>query len=422
VRIAFSTLPAAGHLNPTIALAGKMRERGHESFFLGVPDCEPVVRDSGFEFRSFAERQFPPGSRREWEARLSRMHGFAGLRFTRDKLVEVFEAVLRDAVPVLCDARAEGLVIDEAVGGFVLAATQLKLPLVHIANALPLYQCRSVPPPFVGWEYRPDALGRLRNRLGYAAVRRFFRPYRDRVEECSRRLGIPFDSSDFNAPFSKLARISQLPAAFDFPNPELPSWFHYTGPFHEERSRPEVAFPWDRLTGEPLIYASMGTIQNGAEQVFRTIAAACVDLGCQLVMSLGENVSVQSVGPLEANCIAVPHAPQLQLLRRAKLCITHAGLNTALESLAAGVPMVAIPVTNDQPAVAARIAYSRTGVVVPFRRLNSERLRRAVSQVLGDERYHDHARKLQSEVRAANGLERAADVIEAAFGAREQER
>ncbi|MFZ0710133.1 MAG: glycosyltransferase, partial [Terrimicrobiaceae bacterium] len=55
--------------------------------------------------------------------------------------------------------------------------------------------------------------------------------------------------------------------------------------------------------------------------------------------------------------IVVPFAPQLELLRRAALTITHAGLNTALESLNQGVPMVAIPIPNDQPEVASRLEW-----------------------------------------------------------------
>ncbi len=418
MRIAFSTLPAAGHLNPTITLARKVRERGHETFFIGVPDCEPAVRAAGFDFHVFGEGQFPSGSRREWEARLSRMHGLAGLRFTRDRLIQVFEAVVLEAVPVLRETRAEALVIDEVAGGFTLAAAQLNLPLVHIANALPILQCNSVPPPLVSWPYRTGGLGRLRNRIGHAAVRHFLKPYRARALEHSRRLGVPFDTRDFNAPFSRLARISQLPSAFDFPNSELPACFYYTGPFHDKQSRPKAVFPWDRLTGEPLIYASMGTVQNGAEHVFQTIAEACANLGCQLVLSLGENVRLESVGPLARNCIAVAHAPQLDLLGRATLCVTHAGLNTALESLGAGVPMVAIPVTNDQPAVAARIAYTQTGIVVPYRRLTPARLRRALQQVLGHDRYRKRAGDLRTAIQAANGLEKAADIIEECFGVR----
>jgi UDP:flavonoid glycosyltransferase YjiC (YdhE family) len=52
------------------------------------------------------------------------------------------------------------------------------------------------------------------------------------------------------------------------------------------RSDPD--FPWDRLTGEPLIYASMGTLQNGLEGVFSTIAQAVGErAGMQLVLSIG---------------------------------------------------------------------------------------------------------------------------------------
>ena len=68
--------------------------------------------------------------------------------------------------------------------------------------------------------------------------------------------------------------------------------------------------------------------------------------------------------------ITVPFAPQLELLKRAAVCITHAGLNTALESLTNGVPMVAIPITNDQPGVAARVRWTRSGEVVPLKKLN----------------------------------------------------
>lgn len=50
-------------------------------------------------------------------------------------------------------------------------------------------------------------------------------------------------------------------------------------------------------------------------------------------------------------------APQFAPLEKATLAITHAGLNTALEALARGVPMVAIPITNDQPGVAGRLEW-----------------------------------------------------------------
>ncbi len=122
--------------------------------------------------------------------------------------------------------------------------------------------------------------------------------------------------------------------------------------------------PWERLTGEPLIYASVGTILNGQVDVFRSMVAALAkhkDL--QLVLSVGDQVDPNQIGPFPTNAIIVKRGPQLELLKQTSVCITHAGLNTVLESLAQGVPQVAIAVTYDQPGVAARIAEKRTGVV-----------------------------------------------------------
>jgi len=66
--------------------------------------------------------------------------------------------------------------------------------------------------------------------------------------------------------------------------------------------------------------------------------------------------------------------------------------------------------------VAARIVYTGTGIAVPYRRLNLARLRQAVRQVLEDPRYRENARRLQVAIQDANGLEHAADIIDAALG------
>jgi zeaxanthin glucosyltransferase len=106
----------------------------------------------------------------------------------------------------------------------------------------------------------------------------------------------------------------------------------------------------------------------------------------------------------------------LELLKRASVCITHAGLNTALEALAQGVPQVAIPVTVDQPGVAARIAEKKTGLFVPLKELNVSRLTLLLDQVLNDSAYRDSARYFQKVIADTNGPSEAADLLERAFG------
>jgi UDP:flavonoid glycosyltransferase YjiC (YdhE family) len=105
----------------------------------------------------------------------------------------------------------------------------------------------------------------------------------------------------------------------------------------------------------------------------------------------------------------------LELLRQAALTITHGGLNTALESLAEGVPMVVLPVTYDQPGVGTRVEWAGVGRSIPVGRLTVGRLRDAVGAVLRDPVYRGRASVLRSEIEAADGLNRAADLIGAAF-------
>jgi zeaxanthin glucosyltransferase len=119
----------------------------------------------------------------------------------------------------------------------------------------------------------------------------------------------------------------------------------------------------------------MGTILNGRLDVFRTIVAALSKhKGLQLVLSVGDQVDPEQIGPAPSNTIIVKQAPQLELLKQSSVCITHAGLNTVLESLAQGVPQVAIPVTFDEPGVAARIADKQTGVVTSLDKLTADHL------------------------------------------------
>jgi UDP:flavonoid glycosyltransferase YjiC (YdhE family) len=108
------------------------------------------------------------------------------------------------------------------------------------------------------------------------------------------------------------------------------------------------------------------------------------------------------------------------LLKLASVCIAHAGLNTILESLVQGVPQVAVPITFDQPGVAARIAHRQTGVVTSLNKLTFGHLSELLDEVLINSTYRANAQKLQRKIVEADGLSKAADVVEEALGVRKK--
>lgn len=412
MRIAFACPPLSGHLLPMTALARKMKQRGHDVVFLGVPDSEPLVRAANLEFIAFGESRCPRGEVARRLRHLSHLTGVAGLEYTVHVLADVCQAALEAGEWAVRDSRAEALVVDPMYGGVDLVATKLQVPFVSVSSALH-FDCTGHTPLCVfDWPHEETAEARARNRQGIAFFAGLVSPIREMKQEYARRarLAMAVEAADASVP--GLAHITQTPREFDFRSGFHPPTFHYAGPFHDELLRPRIDFPWHKLTGEPLVYASMGTLQNGVERVFRLIADAVEGPGRQLVLSIGKNLRPNDIGAVAESTIVLEEVPQVELLRRATLCITHAGLNTVLESLAQGVPMIAIPITNDQPGVAARIAYTGTGVVIRPELLSADTLRNAIGRVLSRPTYSRNAQDLQRAIRSADGLNAAANLIE----------
>jgi zeaxanthin glucosyltransferase len=416
MRIAFSAPAVPGHLNPMTALARSLQARGHEVIFIGIPDARPMIEGAGLAFMPYGQDRFPPGELARLLHRLSLLNGPEAFEFTIGLITAACRAALEDGPRVMRDSRADALVVDTIQRGFELVAMRLGLPYVHVASALHFDYSGRTPLYLYDWPYETGAEALARNRHGLEMYRKLTAPLTALQREYAEQAGLTLDWNGYLPTISKLGWLTQTPKEFDFPSDHWPKHFHYTGPLHDESGRTPVDFPWEGLTGETLIYASMGTLQNGSEGVFRNIVDGTGAPGRQIVLSIGANLDPHQIGPLPANTIVVKRAPQIELLKRANLCITHAGLNTALEALAQGVPMVAIPVTNDQPGVAARIAYTATGVVVPLKDLTAHKLRIAVDQVLADPRYRENARRLQQAIRKRNGLDVASELIERAFG------
>jgi MGT family glycosyltransferase len=416
MRIGVTVSAATGHLNAMTALARKLASRGHDVVCIGMPDAAKGVASAGLRFEEIGGSQFPVGSFSARAEELSRLSGPEAVAFTMQWIGEGCRAEIEDTPRLLERVKVDGLVVDminSGVGGVAMAEG---IPFVHV-SCTPLNDLTGVAPMWLfPWPHEDSEDARERNRMGVTgylqAVAGIVAPLREYV----RSKGRAVDENDPTALVSKLAYVTQMPAAFDWPGDHLPAHYHRTGPFHDGLGRAPVSFPWERLTGAPLIYASMGTLQNGLEEVFRTILKAVERPGHQAVLSVGPTIAPESLETTRPDTIIVQRAPQLELLKMAALCVTHAGLNTTLEALAQGVPLVAIPITNDQPGVAARILASGTGLFLPLAQLTADGLKSLVNELLETPSYRERALAMSAEIAKVDGLAVTADLIERAFG------
>ncbi len=388
-------------------LARELIGRGHRVTFLGFPDMRPRLAGD-LDFQPFGERDQPPGSLDPYLRRLARLGGPLSLvRLIRD-LAAFADTICRDLPAALDRLAPDALVIDQTDAASSLVATAGKVPFVNVANALPLNLEPSVPPPVLPWPYDPSPKGIRRNLGGYRVARFIERPITKVIRRHAERLGCP-DIRFADETWSDLGQVTQCVRGLDFPREQLPEHFHYLGPFRGPDDPLDFELPDD---GRPLIFCSLGTLQGSRAGIFRAVAEAVAEMDATLLIAHGELLPDREIARLPGRPIVRAFVPQRAVLAQASLAITHAGFNTVMDALSFGVPMVALPITFEQPATGARLERAGFGRVL-HRRRTAARIRDAVHEVLGEPAYRERAAALRAEIASAGGVRRAADIVEA---------
>jgi len=401
----------AGHLNSLILLSQHLKDRGHKITFFEKPKIEDRVRQAGLDFfpigagrPSFKEKK-TPFINSNLRSRLS------SLQFNLKRITHDLEIYLQETPPALRRARVDALLVNEIAMTGPTVAQIARVPYFIISPSVPHIFGWDGFPCFSGYKYSASWLSFLETRLFEVSALRIHGPIRRTLDKYRREAGLaPIRQA--RKSFPELAHITQLPECLDLPRSTLPGNFHYTGPFTNRAAKSHVDFPWGRIDGRPILYASLGTTRNAQAFVFRLVAEACQHLELQLVISLGGRFDPVMFSDLPGNPLVMDYVPQLELLKLATIVITHGGANTVFAALMEGKPMVVIPLAHDQPAVAARLERLGIAEVLPVMRLSAGMIRRAVTKVLNDPGYRDAAVQMQTELHSLHGLNRAADVIE----------
>lgn len=305
--------PAIGHLNPMTTLGHELRERGHRVTLFGVPDTQPKAIEAGLEFYMLGESEFPLGSVKQSLEDLGRLNGFSALMFTIEQYARGAAFVLREFPAALKKAGVQALLIDQTVLEGNTIAEFLHIPFITVCSALALNSEPKIPPALSDWNYNPSGQAYLCNQMGYTLLNILGTPIRRVIEDYRRKWRLS-TYLKYEHLWSQLAQISQQSAVFDFPRKALPSCFHFTGPYFNLNTRKPIPFPFERLTGQPLIYASLGTVQNRLLWIFHAIAEACAGMDAQLVISFGGSSISDLSQQLPGSPIVVEYAPQLELL------------------------------------------------------------------------------------------------------------
>ena len=168
-------------------------------------------------------------------------------------------------------------------------------------------------------------------------------------------------------------------------------------------------FSYEFIEQSPLIYISLGTINNTNVDFYRLCLKTFRDFAGYFVMSIGGGVSVDDLGEIPDNFLVMNSVPQLDVLDNADAFITHGGLNSVHESLLASVPMIVVPQQIEQGMVANQVRKFGAGVV--DRQPTELSLMKNLETIIGDSRFEDAAKSLGDTLREAGGVAKAVEEI-----------
>lgn len=324
-RILFCVVPERGHVNPCIGPALALKGAGHAVAFHAPGDIRPQLQAAG-GFACFGPSESPrPADWRRGAAFAAQVRDPAWLReWVRSLLIDNVGAEVERIRDSIRAWRPDVVVIDPLLYAGAIAARAQGLPWVAMSNSL-----NPVLPPSLDSE--------LLRTVRWLAPRRdaLFADY---------GMAPAFRGCDAISPWLTLAFTTE---AFV---PDAPKDVALVGPSMPASARgDETAFPWDRLDPSlPLVYMSLGSQIYYQPTMFATVIEALRGQPVQLVMSVADLLDTDELPTLGERMLAVRYAPQLAMLERASLFITHGGANSVMEALSFGVPMIVSPLCNDQ--------------------------------------------------------------------------
>lgn len=395
-----------GHINTVMPLVYELIARGHRVSFLGIADMMPKIASSPAGFINI-NPALSAGASDTFLHGLRCSHGFKALYITMNWSLRYAEGFLVHAPMLLKMHAIDFLLVDQICLEGLLVAHFVNIPALTVCSALPLNQEPAISPVFLPMGYTRT----LWRKILYATIHAMTPTYGIRYLLFLIKWQKRFKLSGPIQICSPQGTICQMPEEFDFPRTKLPPHFLYTGPMHKSLGRPDYDFPWSRIAQKKVVYVSLGTLHSSIS-LYTLIARTAQDFPFFFVMAVGELVSHPDLSHLPSNLVVVKSAPQLEILKQCLLMITHAGLNSTLEALSEGVPLVCLPITNDQPGVAARVVWNKCGVALRLNKITPSALKNAIQVVLNDNVYATNARRLQKAIKNCGGVSRAASLVE----------
>lgn len=383
-KIVFFCIPAHGHTNPTLGVVRELVSRGHDVLYYSYNVMREKIEAAGATFVSCDNYDMEQKLDPKDAVRVGK-----DLAFSTNLLVETTLALDEHILEDMKQLQPDCIVADSmAVWGKAIAL-KLGIPFVSSTTTFAFNQHSA--------KIMKQGLGELFKMIFSMG----------KINKDIRRL------QNKGYPIKSVLDIIQ--------NDENTHTVVYTSPQFQpcaETFTDKYAFVGPSIrpaTGEitkskeKLVYISMGTVNNDMLPLYKECINAFATTDYQVILSVGNLVSVEEFGKLPENVSVYPSVDQIAVLEKADVFLSHCGMNSVNESLYFCVPLVMLPQTPEQGGVATRV--EQVGAGIRLEKADATSILNAVNTVLKDATYQENATAISEGFKACTGAKGAADKI-----------
>ena len=384
-KIVFFCIPAHGHTNPTLGVVRELVSRGHQVWYYSYNIMREKIESAGATFVSCDDYDMEQKLTPKDSVRVGK-----DLAFSTKILVDTTLALDDKVCEDMKRLKPDCIVADSmAVWGKAIAI-KLGIPFVSSTTTFAFNQYSA--------KIMKQGIGELvRMLISMPKITKNIKRLQDKgypiksvldiIQNDDNTHTIVYTSSDFQ------------PCADTFSDKYV-----FVGP----SIRPAT----DKIvkTKEKLIYISMGTVNNDMMPLYKTCITTLADTEYQVIISVGNLVSINEFGKMPENISVYEHVDQIAVLQAADIFLSHCGMNSVNESLYFGVPLLMLPQTAEQGGVAERV--HQLGAGIKLKKTDGASITYAINKLLSVNSYKDNAQKISWSFRQCVGSKGAADKIE----------
>jgi MGT family glycosyltransferase len=412
-RFLFVMWDGGGNVPPELAVARRLVARGHSVRVLGDPTLEPEARTAGCAFSPWTTA--PHRNTRDRSGDLFKDYEFTNPLRMIDAYLQLFLAEpaprwIADTLGEIEARPVDAMVVDFGIPAALVAAEKCNVPAAMLMPNIWIVPTPGIPPFGLGLMPAKGWLGRMRDAILLRMTARLFRKALPAINAARASVGLAPKADVYEQWLAADEVLVQTLPGFDFTSDAMPKHVTYVGP---ELVDPAWSEPWRSpfaADDRRLVVVGLGSTFQNQAALLQRIVDALAQFPVRAILTLGPTIRPSEVKAAD-NVVVVQTAPHSQLLKEASLLVTHCGHGTTMKGLAAGVPLVCIPMGRDQNDTAARVVHCGAGVrVKPTASVKT--ISRAIEQALHTPSHRQAAQRMAKAIASRQGCADAVDRLE----------